>query len=151
MDEPRLILRRTYTPKQTEGRLYVFNDRNGIIDDLYSLELPFVNNQKFISCIPEDEYEVIKHISPTFGECFWIQDVPKRSEILMHAANYVGTPNPRTGKSDLKGCIAPGLQFSDLNGDGIREVISSRLAMTKLLRYLPNRFVIRIEKNGSGF
>lgn len=37
---------------------------------LKTLELPFLDNQQNISCIPNGEYVMVKHKSPKFGNCF---------------------------------------------------------------------------------
>ena len=140
-------IRRTYKEKQTEGRLYVYNERNGVGYSCDTLELPWMDNQKRISCIPEGEYDVIKHVSPKFGECFWILNVPERSEILLHdKVNFVGSKNPRTKKSDILGCVIPYETSMDIDGDGVRDIApkSSTVAMQKLLKILPNKFKLKI-------
>jgi len=140
-------IRRTYKEKQTEGRLYVYNERNGVGYSCDTLELPWLDNKKRISCIPEGEYDVIKHVSPKFGECFWILDVPDRSEILLHdKVNFVGSKNPRTQKSDILGCVIPYETSMDIDGDGVRDIApkSSTVAMQKLLKILPNKFKLKI-------
>jgi hypothetical protein len=147
MDESvKVLIERTYRDEQTEGRIYTFNERSGIVWDGYTLELPELGNQRSISCIPEGEYPVIKHNSPTFGECFWIKEVPNRSEILIHVANYVGTPNPRTGMADLRGCIGVGKSLLDFTGDKIAELTSSKKAINEMLSVMKSSFTIEIRK-----
>ena len=94
-----------------------------------TLELPWKQNQRRISCIPEGAYRCIPHTSPKFGRCFWLQDVPGRSEILIHPGNFT---------SQILGCILPGTGHADINGDGITDVVSSRVAMSLLLNLLWN-------------
>ena len=103
--------------------------------DLVSLELPWKENQRRISCIPDGIYICVKHTSPTFGECIWIQDVPDRSEILIHAGNYT---------TDTLGCVLVGLDFADLNKDGVHDVIHSKQAMKILLNSVPDKFTLSI-------
>lgn len=146
--DAKVIIDRYYKDKQTEGRAYVFGTRGEVLFDCHSLELPDLNNQRSISCIPEGEYTCIKHYSPTFGLCFWIQDVPGRSEILIHVANYVGSPNPKTGMPDLRGCIGVGMELRDFTGDKVPELIKSKVAMNHLIEHLPNEFKIIIRKRG---
>ena len=75
---------------------------------LYTLELPWRNNQSNISCIPEGEYEVVKRYSPSFKkETYWIKDVPNRSYILIHAANFAGDTS-KGWHTNLQGCIGLG-------------------------------------------
>lgn len=116
------VLSREYNNLQTLGRLVLF-EGSKIILQLYTLELPDLGNQQNISCIPEGEYEVHRIYSPKFGKCFHIQDVPGRSEILIHKGNY---------NKDTHGCILVGMGHADINGDGIMDVIESTRAMEKL-------------------
>ena len=128
-------IRRTYKEKQTEGRLYVYNERNGVGYSCDTLELPWLDNKKRISCIPEGEYDVIKHVSPKFGECFWILNVPDRSEILVHKGNY---------NRDTLGCVLVGKSLIDIDGDGNRDTTNSSATMKELLKILPNKFKLKI-------
>lgn len=97
----------------------------------HTLELPWRDNRRRISCIPKGEYRVTKHSSPKFGKSFWVREVPGRSEILIHAGNYY---------TDILGCILVGTGKMDINGDGNPDVTSSRLAMNKLYDILPDEF-----------
>ena len=83
-----LIERYLSTDKQTIGNLYLLEDNSSLIESFYSLELPYRDNKRRISCIPEGNYIGFKHNSPKFGNTVWIKDVPKRSEILIHAGNF---------------------------------------------------------------
>lgn len=111
------------SPKQTEGILYLF-DKNKTIFECKTLELPWVNNNRRVSCIPAGKYKAIKHVSPKFGNCLWLKDVPNRSEILIHPANYV---------RQLLGCIAVGSKHIDINRDGLMDVADSKKTVNKLL------------------
>lgn len=142
-------IRRTYTEHQTEGRFYVFNDRNGVEFDCDCLELKWLDNKVRMSCIPEGVYRVIKHNSPRYKECFWIQDVEGRTEILIHdKVNFVGSKNPRTHRSDLMGCIAPYFKSMDIDSDGVKDIAprSSTDAIKELLAILPDEFELTIEE-----
>jgi len=129
------VLRTIDNGKQTNGVLYVEKD-NKILFECFTLELPWKDNQRRVSCIPEGTYKAIKHRSPKFGESVWIQNVPNRSEILIHPANYV---------RQLLGCIAPGDSLRDIDGDGLDDVTNSRNTMNKILSLLPNSFEVKIE------
>lgn len=135
----RVVINRIYTPKQAFGFLSVIDGVDKVLDTCV-LELPWKNNERGVSCIPEGVYPVIKHNSPKFGSCLWVREVPNRSEILMHKANYVGSNNPKTGKSDLLGCIAPGSAHTDINGDGLRDIVSSGKTMDRILAVVPDKF-----------
>ena len=142
-----MLIERTYEEKQTLGDVLCFDkDSKGIVFRCKSLELPWLDNQKWISCIPEGIYNVVKHISPTFGLCFWIKDVEGRSEILIHLGNYAGSLNPRTGKPDILGCVLMGEKYLDIDGDGIKDITNSRNTMKKLLEVMPNKFKIQLSK-----
>ena len=116
------VLSRDYTNIQTLGRLVVF-DGAKVRLQILTLELPDLGNQQNVSCIPEGKYEVHRIYSPKFGKCFHVQDVPGRSEILIHKGNY---------NKDTHGCILVGMGHADINEDGVMDVIESTRAMEKL-------------------
>ncbi len=133
------ILSRTYLPNETKGSFYIFNG-DIVLFNCKTLELPVLGNQHNISCIPEGIYDVIKYIRPeTKTNVFWIKNVPGRSAILIHAGNFaIGK------KIDTKGCILPGMNFVDINGDGNLDVVKSIEAMKLLNNYLPDSFKLII-------
>lgn len=88
-----LILNRTYYPKSTTGEISYDAELLS-----YALELPWKNNQRQVSCIPENEYELAKRYSEKHGWHLILLGTSPRADILMHEANYV---------RQLRGCIAP--------------------------------------------
>ena len=106
-----LELFRTYDPEGTNGelKLVVCN----------TIELPWLQNERNVSCIPEGRYELRKRFIKKFGLHLLVVDVPDRSWILIHPAN--------DAKTQLKGCIAP---VTQLTGPGRGS--ESRLANEKL-------------------
>jgi hypothetical protein len=66
---------------------------------MYTIELPWKNNQAGVSCIPEGKYDLVKRWSPKFGSHLQILNVPGRELILIHPAN--------DALLELRGCIAP--------------------------------------------
>lgn len=119
---------------QTIGRLYIME--GGLrVADFPTMELPYKNNQRRVSCIPTGKYKVVKHTSPKFGKSFWIKDVPGRSEILIHPANF---------HSDLLGCIGVGSWLADLNHDDQIDIASSRKALKIILDLMPSEFQLEI-------
>ena len=121
-----MILLERFSPEvnQTIGNLYLLNDMGGMIDSWFSLELPWLNNQKYISCIPIGDYTAYKHVSPKFGPCLWIKEVNGRSEVLIHPANY---------HTQLLGCIAIGRDLKHINRGNDIDVSNSRDSMEELL------------------
>lgn len=100
-----------------------------------TLELPNLGNQRRISCIPEGVYKYIKHESPTFGSTLWVQDVPERSEILVHHGNFT---------KDTLGCILCGRSFYDIDGDSTTDVTNSRKTLERLLELVPDEGTIKL-------
>lgn len=100
-----------------------------------TLELPWKDNQKRISCIPLGKYTVIKRRSKKYGWHFHITNVPNRALILTHNANFV---------RQLLGCVAVGLAHTDIDGDGLRDVTRSKATMKDLLKILPDEFELEI-------
>ena len=109
-----------------------------------TLELSWKGNKNRISCIPTGVYKVVRRTSDKYGEHFHVLDVPQRDYILMHHGNYAGSINPKTGKSDILGCILPGKEHVDINKDGYLDVTQSKDTMSKLLKLLPLEFELII-------
>jgi len=141
----RATICRQYYKEQTTGTLTVYDEETG--EEVFkcrTLELAWLDNASNVSCIPEGYYDVVPRQSPKYSNHFHVLDVPNRSYILIHPANYVGSKNPNTGHSDLRGCIAVGEKYGDINSDGIPEILNSKNTMKKLLEIAPNGFVLEI-------
>lgn len=138
-------LERIYRPKQTEGFFTLFSEDGKVLFTCRTLELPNLNNQSKISCIPEGIYFVKKHVSPSQGQCYSIPNVPFRDHILIHKGNYVGSVNPETGHPDILGCVLVGNGLKDITGDGIPEITGSSVTLKKLLS-LADNFNLTIKK-----
>jgi hypothetical protein len=134
----KLVIIRCYGPKETLGWCLVLD--NGIaIEQCKTIELPWVDNQHDISCIPEGVYNVEKTLSNKFGKCFHVLNVPGREAIMIHKGNFA------TGKQiDTRGCILPGMKFVDLNKDGDTDIAQSTEALSILLNNLPDKFQLVI-------
>ena len=87
-------LERTYYPDWTKGLIKI----NDVIL-AHSLELPWLENQRNISCIPEGIYPIVRRQSARFRDHLLIEDVPDRDLILLHPAN--------DASEELRGCVAP--------------------------------------------
>lgn len=84
-----------------------------------TIELPWKNNEKKVSCVPEGRYIITKRYSKKYGWHLQLMDVRNRSLILMHP--------PNNAIKELQGCIAPVTKFS---GPGLG--LMSRVAFGKL-------------------
>lgn len=128
MDDLLILQRQPLTGKATTGRFFM--QRMGVTrpTDIYSLELPWRNNEPRVSCVPDGIYPMIWANSPRLKKKTWrLQQVPDRDGILIHPANFV---------NQLLGCIAPGLAFEDLNDDGVIDITSSGVALMQLEKIL---------------
>ncbi|MBX2900266.1 MAG: hypothetical protein KF775_11480 [Cyclobacteriaceae bacterium] len=106
-----LELVRRYKPEGTNGelKLVVCN----------AIELPWLQNQRNVSCIPEGRYELQMRATAKRGQHLLVLNVKGRDGILIHPAN--------DASKELRGCIAP---VTTLNGPG--KGSQSRLANEKL-------------------
>ena len=109
-----LFLCRTYLKGGTNGKIYY---QQALICE--SIELPWRNNKRSVSCIPEGRYLLIKRNHPKHGLQLALSTVPQRETILIHPANFA--------MRELQGCIAP---VSKITGDG--EGSYSRIALERL-------------------
>jgi hypothetical protein len=112
----------------------IFIDNKHII---CALELPYIDNKNRISSIPPNTYNVKKRYSPKYKNHFHILNVPGRDFILIHSGNYTTQTN---------GCILVGLKHSDINSDGIYDVVNSKSAMKILNENLPENFNLCISE-----
>jgi len=121
---------------QTLGHGIVFDGIEKIYE-FKTLELPWLDNQKNISCIPKGEYTVAKYQSPTHGRgiVFQFDHVEGRSNVQIHKGNYY---------DDILGCVLVGAGFTDINQDGYLDVHSSGNTMNKLLEIMPETFIVTI-------
>lgn len=110
-----LVLKRIYLDKAVHGRLYVGEELLAC-----TIELPWKQNAKRISCIPEGVYTLRRRYSEKFKWHLVLLEVPERSGILIHPAN--------DALKELQGCIAPVTAFTEV-GKGS----NSRNAMQKVM------------------
>jgi len=113
-----------YLPYGTVGRISALG--------IYTLELPWKLNKINESCIPEGIYSVKPDNEGRFTGHPELQNVPGRSEIIIHPANHT---------HELEGCIAPGLTHEICNS--VVAVWDSRKAYQKVLD-LGDEFYLKI-------
>jgi hypothetical protein len=117
-----LIIRDEFTDKSTIGNLYL----NGewLCD---TLELPYLDNQRSISCIPAGEYKVRLRTARESATRDYlhllVEDVKDRTYILFHRGNSA---------KDTRGCILVGI------GRQQDFVSNSTLAMGLLMKEILN-------------
>jgi hypothetical protein len=117
-----LLIRDMFTDESTIGELFINGER--FCD---TLELPYLDNQRSISCIPAGQYKVRLRTARESATRDYlhllVQDVKDRSYILVHIGN--------TAK-DTRGCILVGMT-SKQNFVG-----NSTLAMDLLMKEILN-------------
>ena len=117
-----LLIRDTFTDESTIGELFINGER--FCD---TLELPYRDNQRSISCIPSGNYKVrMRYPRESATRDYLhllVKDVPNRKFILIHRGNK---------PSHSKGCILVGMT-SQHNFVG-----NSTLAMDLLLKEIIN-------------
>jgi hypothetical protein len=117
-----LIIRDTFSEKSTLGKLFI----NG---ELFcdTLELPYINNERSISCIPAGRYKVRLRTARESATRDYlhllVQDVPDRDWILFHRGNTT---------KDTRGCILVGQSREQ------DRVNNSRLAMDLIVKEILN-------------
>ena len=117
-----LIIRDTHSEISTIGELFLNGER--MCD---TLELPYRDNQRSVSCIPTGEYKVrLRYPRESATRDYLhllVQDVKDRSYILFHRGNSA---------KDTRGCILVGL------GSQQDIVQNSTLALDLLLKEIIN-------------
>ena len=117
-----LIIRETFSDVSTIGNLYL--DGEWLCD---TLELPYIGNQKSISCIPAGQYKVRLRTARESATRDYlhllVEDVPNRDYILFHIGNSA---------KDTRGCVLVGI------GREHNIVKNSTLAMGLLMKEIIN-------------
>lgn len=105
----------------TLGVLIIDNKHSPI----YTLEPPWRDNERDISCIPQGKYRLAPYNSAKYPDVWEVKDVPGRTAILFHIGNYL---------KDTRGCILPGMGVmpecpmvnNSVNAIGLMRVILGR-------------------------
>ena len=140
---PEYTIKRVYLPTETLGSM--FDPKGSLV--CKTMELPWKDNRRSISCIPEGRYLVnkmppIPQDDPSgrkprnYGH-FRFPAVAGRSGILIHRITYV---------KDLQGCIGVGNRFHDFNKDGVPDMAESSSALEWMADNLPEKFYLNITK-----
>lgn len=97
-----------------------------------TLELPWRDNQRGISCIPEGTYECKLAWSPSRKrKVYWLQNVPGREAVQIHIGNFT---------KDIRGCILVGTTRNK------NSIGASRVAFDKFMERMEDKdFTLTIE------
>ena len=125
------LVRYCYGPDHVAGLLKYGENFS---QSVWTLECPWMNNQIFISCIPDGSYPLVAFDSPEHPDCWVITPVPGRTGILIHVGNTV---------RDTQGCILIG------QSQAPGRVNNSRDALRQL-NYTLNRNEQHVIALGSG-
>jgi hypothetical protein len=110
-----ITIQRSYFKEGTNGVLFINNTFLG-----FTIELPWLENIRNKSCIPEGTYILKARYSKKFNHHLSIEKVDHRTLILIHPANHA--------KTELRGCIAPVTYLS-----GIGKGLKSKPLLDKIL------------------
>jgi len=117
-----LLIRDTFSKNSVIGELFLNGER--MCD---TLENPWIDNQRGISCIPEGKYKVRLRLARESASRDYlhllVKDVPNRDWILVHRGNF---------PSETQGCLLVGL------GTEQDVVHNSVLAMDLLIKEILN-------------
>lgn len=97
-----------------------------------TLEDPWNNNARNISCIPPGEYQCVPHSGARYQNVWRLENVPGRQVILIHQGNST---------NDTRGCILVG----ERHAPGQFWLTNSRATLSMLRVTLPQRFNLKIE------
>lgn len=118
------LKRYSYTQNGTFGVLL-----DGDMPLVLTLEDPWNNNQRNISCIPTGSYKATPHNGTKYKNTWILNDVPNRSAILIHVGNSI---------LDTEGCILVGRGLSQYM------ITQSRDGFEYLRTVLPSVFMLDI-------
>lgn len=126
-----ILIERAYYKDCTLGRLTV-NDFQ-----CFTLELPWINNAKNISCIHEGEYKYTIRDSPSRGrQVVWLKDVYTRTDIQIHPGNFT---------RQIEGCILVGDSIKFLDSDTVPDVTNSVNTFNKLMSIIKSTSTVFIK------
>jgi hypothetical protein len=104
---------------------------------MLTLEEPWKDNQKGISCIPEGVYRCTPHNGAKIQRTWEVTGVPGRGAILIHSGNTT---------DDIEGCILVGRRLGMLNNK--QAVLQSTDALNELRGAIGvnNEFTLTIKR-----
>ena len=133
-----LLIRREQDDQGTFGLLFTEGFQ------CHTVELPWRDNARRVSCIPAGKYPCQLILSPRFGYSYWIHPVPGRSEVLIHGGAWAGDTS-KGWRTHSAGCILLG----DKRGIAQEQkcVLLSQPPLQRLLRVMERQsFQLTIEE-----
>jgi len=123
--------------KQTLSNVTII-ERGYSLHSFAGMELPWKENQRSISCIPKGVYNCVKRAATASipYEHILIKDVPNRSGICIHKANY---------SRQLRGCLAVGDKHIDIDKDGLLDITNSGKSFNVLMQLMPKEFKVEFK------
>ncbi len=121
-----VIERYSHGEEQTIGSLFIVSKFGHILFKCDTLELPWKDNKKKISCIPTGTYTVKKRFSEKYKNHLHITGVTNRSYILIHSGNF---------NTHTLGCVLVG-ELAYINDDDIVDVGNSKKTLKNLLKHI---------------
>ena len=133
MSNSLVLTRDAFTPWGTFGRLQFPTG-----ESVYTIERPWLDNETYVSCIPNGVYTMEKRNSPVvqrtsggeYQEGWEVTDVIDRTFIMLHPANWM---------DDLAGCIGVGKHYvisQNKKAQWVPSVLSSRVAFGEVMGLL---------------
>ena len=96
-----------------------------------SLELPWKDNKRNISCVVTGLYVVQKIRDRRYS----VEVVPNRSLIRIHFGSFT---------TNIKGCILLGDKHTDINKDGVIDIVGTKATLKKL-QEITEKFTLEIK------
>lgn len=109
-----------------------------------TVELPWRDNKKGLSCIPQGAYTFRTVLSPKHGACYQMDaddEAPNRDHIQIHAANWAGDAT-KGYRCELLGCISPGREIAEIEyapGKKQKGVVASKATLRCLEEQLASQ------------
>ena len=123
------LLRRNESTDQGTAGTLVFGS-----ESCRTMELPWRDNIRQLSCIPTGSYELVWARSPKFGMCYHFVHVYMRANVLIHSANFAGASD-KGFDTQLQGCIAPATRIGMMQNSRNKMQLAGLVSKPALRRF----------------
>lgn len=133
-----VIVRRKSTKFGVSGDATLINDSGSdVFYTCKTLEMPWHNNDRGLSCIIADTYKAQIYNSPHFGhEVYRLEDKHGRQACEIHNGNFAGDPSQDL-ETQVHGCTLVGSDFAQVTRSDRKElqwgIINSRQTLRELI------------------